>query len=140
LRKNIANSLVSTHVLVVAFEPSEGWTEGDDIKLRYSVKCGAVVPDAYVQQHLHWGGNGTPPHDTIAFVRRGSEGQRLSYAKQGRPMDTWVRVLLAKYPHPGYTQWDLYTKGAYLPAGIMKISHDENWLATLASDLEPVVW
>ncbi|ORY77628.1 hypothetical protein BCR35DRAFT_332546 [Leucosporidium creatinivorum] len=138
LKKHTTSPLTGTHVLVVAFEPNEGWTEGDDIRRRFVVKSGGALPEAYVQQHLRWAGDGEPVNvdePTIPYTRRRAEKQRLAHEANGCAMEIWARLLLVKYPRPGYTQWDLYSKGAFLPAGALDIHYDENWLASLASDL-----
>lgn len=125
--------MAGTHVLVVALEPDEGWTEGDEIGLRFRLKAGGALVDAYVQQHIDWAAMPSS-NPTIAFLRSSAEKSRLDYETSGLPMDTWVRLLLFKYPHSGYTQWDFYIKTAFVPSGAQRILYDADWLASLATD------
>lgn len=100
-------------------------------------KVGRALQESHVQQHLRWSGSGNlleVNEPTTSYERRSGEEQCLAYEGKGIAMETWVRLLLVKYPYAGYTQWDLYSKAGFFPTGTVDL-YDEDWLATLAWDL-----
>ncbi|ORY77654.1 hypothetical protein BCR35DRAFT_332567 [Leucosporidium creatinivorum] len=119
-RKHTNNLLERTHVLAMAFELNESWTEEDSILHRYKVKSGAAVRDAYVEQHLTWAGMQTKTSEGVA---------ELATVRQ---------ETVAHYETPPMKGWKPETWGSvnYFSGDPSAVRYDENWVTTLGSDLK----